>query len=158
MTMDRSMPKNTTPATPQWDAPRVALCSAVLPVWSRHVKTSVEQSIEAVSEMLFAFSQLGPVLEELKEVDPRYGSLENIRAQVERMYVGFQYQDRLSQSLELLLHDMSRMRQALHDAPHSPDALQGAVWLGRLESEYVMAEQHDHAATHRDSANEVTFF
>ena len=148
----------TTHTPSPWDAPRVDLCRAVLPEWNRQLTMSVEQSAKAVSDMLFAFSQLGPVLEGLTEVDPRFGSVEHIRLQVERMYVGFQYQDRISQILNLLQVDISRMMEVMKVEPKSLDALQGAHWLGRLESEYVMSEQHAAAAPPDDSANEVTFF
>ena len=81
-----------------------------------------------------------------------------VAEQVERMYMGFQYQDRISQMMCLLEADMSRL-QALMDGSGAdvPD-LQN--WLARLEAQYAMVEQ---LAIHADAAGsgpaqETTFF
>ena len=67
--------------------------------------------------------------------------------QVERMYIGFQYQDRISQMLTLLHEDIGRLLAVLQEPGAELQALDQQAWLSRLESQYAMSEQHnDHAA------------
>lgn len=204
-------------------AAMVALCAGVLPVWARHLATSRLQSEVAVTEMLKAFSDIGPhinmaerqslqITEALSQADggvtglavacekvlaplladaqlPTGGAqaisqvmqmvqsavsaLEQIAKpfthetqmvadQVERMYIGFQYQDRISQMMALLEGDIARLQVALDGkADQSTDL---ADWLVRLESQYAMAEQRqDHQVQASGDApaadsNETTFF
>ena len=199
------------------------LCAGLLPVWGRHLATSRAQSEVAVSQMLQAFSDIGPhinmaerqseqindalgrhhggvtglvgaceqslapVLQDaglsasskaaieqvLAMVREAVGLLEQIArpfqhetqmvaAQVDRMYMGFQYQDRISQMMALLEGDIVKLQSALcDDAGAVPDLTE---WLAQLETQYAMAEQHkDHAGTDEggseaDSDNETTFF
>ena len=84
-----------------------------------------------------------------------------VAEQVERMYIGFQYQDRISQMMALLEGDMTRLQEALagHGAP--TPLLQD--WLVQLESRYAMAEQREnHDGVKNEAAtpgpNETTFF
>ncbi len=149
---------STEPHAQRWDLQRAALCRAVLPVWERQLTTALEQSVKSVSQMLQAFSEIGPVLDKLAVGNARMPPVDNIQANIEQMYVGFQYQDRLSQALSLLQTDISRMMEALTIDPQTPDALQSAPWLGRLESEYVMAEQHAGCVPHQNSQHGPTFF
>lgn len=199
------------------------LCAGVLPVWSRHLATSKAQSEQAVSQMLQAFSDIGPhidmaerqsqqitealspteggitglaqacaqalaplanhaqlpeggaqaIARALALVQNAVAALENISKpfahqtqmvaqQVERMYIGLQYQDRISQMMSLLENDIARLR----DAVNAPGAPAPALdeWLKRLESQYAMAEQHnDHrahggAASQSGNSQETTFF
>jgi methyl-accepting chemotaxis protein len=83
-----------------------------------------------------------------------------VAAQVERMYIGFQYQDRISQMIALLETDIARLQESLKgDAQDAPDL---QAWLARLEDQYAMAEQrHSHAGAADagpDADNELTFF
>ena len=87
-----------------------------------------------------------------------------VAEQVDRMYMGFQYQDRISQMMTLLESDISDLQDALaHKGDVPPDL---SAWLQKLESRYAMAEQHeDHAGRPPDGAvaanvndNETTFF
>lgn len=80
---------------------------------------------------------------------------------VERMYIGFQYQDRISQMLALLESDMAQLQQVLsgqaRDIPDLP------TWMARLESQYAMSEQRfshaDGTGEQADGAgDETTFF
>lgn len=94
-------------------------------------------------------------------VKPFQHETQMVAQQVERMYMGFQYQDRISQMMALLEGDMAQLQLALlaHDAkvPELTD------WLSQLESRYAMAEQH---ASHlgaqggqaEPGATETTFF
>ncbi len=128
----------------------VALAATVLPVWIRQLATSRTQSEEAVSEMLSAFSAIGPVLRSAANAHKPDGQIQAAGEDaIERMYMGFQYQDRISQIMGLLLDDMQRMLAVLtNPTQQSADALNQANWLERLESQYAMAEQRrDHSAT-----------
>ena len=187
--------------TPGLGADRLALCAALLPVWGRHLATSRTQSEAAVVEMMSAFSEIGPHLDQAarqskqitaalaqdasgimnlaqacaqelqpllaqspaavaatlqkvigmieKSVDdlehlsrPFEHETQMVGQQVERMYVGFQYQDRISQMMTLLHDDMARLEALLSNPMQSADDLTQEAWLARLESQYVMQEQH----------------
>ena len=83
-----------------------------------------------------------------------------VAAQVERMYVGFQYQDRISQMMALLEGDIARLQTVVNgQEPLIPEL---SSWLADLESHYAMAEQrqnHSSVAGASDAdSNETTFF
>jgi len=85
-----------------------------------------------------------------------------VAEQVERMYIGFQYQDRISQMIALLESDIAQLQQVLTgQVQEVPDL---TSWMARLESQYAMNEQRfnhtgDTAAQPSDSAgDETTFF
>ncbi len=115
-------------AVPPVDRALLDLVAQVLPVWARHLDHSRQQTEAAVADMLAAFAELAPRLDAATS-----------GAQVERMYKGLQYQDRLSQMVTLLHDDMQRLQQALA-RPQAP--LDPEQWLARLQAGYVMAEQH----------------
>jgi hypothetical protein len=83
-----------------------------------------------------------------------------VAEQVERMYIGFQYQDRISQMIALLETDMARLQEAVDGSAADTPELQ--AWLARLEAQYAMAEQrHNHtgdAGAAAGADNETTFF
>jgi methyl-accepting chemotaxis protein len=83
-----------------------------------------------------------------------------VAAQVERMYVGFQYQDRISQLMALLEGDIARLQTVVNGQEPVIPGLQS--WLADLESHYAMAEQRqDHSGSAGHSgvdSNETTFF
>lgn len=125
---------------------RVALCTAVLPLWARQLATSRHQSEMAVAEMLAAFSDLVPVLSAGR-------SAAQFSPQVERMFMGLQYQDRISQMMTLLHDDMVRLLAVMAAADTPLASLVSADWLARLESQYAMAEQRqDHQAPGQGTA------
>lgn len=198
----------------------VTLCAGVLPVWARHLATSRAQSESAVTEMLQAFSDIGPhihkaerqsqqitealsqhsdgvtglaqacdqalkpllkdgqlsgaaadaIQDVLAMVHKAVTALENIAKpfhhetqmvaeQVERMYIGFQYQDRISQMMALLEGDIARLQEAVAGKDAGFPDLE--TWLARLESQYAMAEQrldHSGGVTPAGDNNETTFF
>jgi methyl-accepting chemotaxis protein len=84
-----------------------------------------------------------------------------VAEQVERMYIGFQYQDRISQMMALLESDIARMQEVF--AGKAP-VLDLPNWLARLESHYAMSEQRDNhsgngtAQPTAGDSNETTFF
>ncbi len=85
-----------------------------------------------------------------------------VAEQVDRMYIGFQYQDRISQMMALLEADMARLHEVLNTAGGAPPDL--PTWLERLESQYAMSEQHDNhdglatGGSGSGQDNETTFF
>ena len=198
----------------------VKLCAGVLPVWARHLATSRSQSEVAVTEMLQAFSDIGPhinmaerqsqqITEALSQCDgtviglasacdhamapllkdaslppgasqaiqhvldmvhravnalediakPFNHETQMVAAQVERMYIGFQYQDRISQMMALLEGDIARLQEAVAGKESTVSDVN--AWLARLESQYAMAEQrqdHHGGASDGGANNETTFF
>ena len=83
-----------------------------------------------------------------------------VSQQVERMYKGFQYQDRISQMMTLLHEDIERLHAALQTPAANANA---ADWLARLESQYVMTDQRQQhtdggSAAVADDNDEPTFF
>jgi len=78
---------------------------------------------------------------------------------VERMYMAFQFQDRISQMIALLEQDMARLLEVAEGRAADIPAL--AEWLGRLETQYAMADQRQsHAGTAGTGAADIetTFF
>lgn len=147
---------------------RTALCATVLPQWARLLETAQAHSNTAVVGMMSAFSGLTPFLEAAEQgllagKPCAAGDATVLSGLVERMYMGLQYQDRISQMVALVQTDMQHMLQAM-TAADAVIPMDSADWLKRLESQYAMAEQHqDHpavngstpAAAHDD---QTTFF
>jgi len=96
--------------------------------------------------MLAAFSEIMPLLGEAVATEPGVGAL------VERMQIGFQYQDRISQMLALLHADMVRLQAASTDLPDSVDTLSSDAWLAALAARFVTVKQG------HDANPETTFF
>lgn len=63
-----------------------------------------------------------------------------VRAEVERVLMGFQAQDRFNQMLGSICEDMERLQQWLHQQGDL-SANQAAMWLERLEASYTMEAQ-----------------
>lgn len=146
---------------PQAQAALADLCLNLLPIWSRQLVTSRQQSELAVGQILSAFNAINPVLQQLI---PEGGTTaQSLEPHIEQLYVGLQFQDRISQMLALLQEDITRLHGLLEQA--APDVAELAVphWLARLESLYAMAEQrrdHDQSAQggQPGTDNEVSFF
>ncbi|MDT8990108.1 hypothetical protein RQP54_04460 [Curvibacter sp. APW13] len=82
-----------------------------------------------------------------------------VAAQVERMYIAFQFQDRISQMMALLESDIDRMQHTLQD--QSTGVPRSEEWLAQLASQYAMKEQRENHDGARDGAvgnEETTFF
>jgi methyl-accepting chemotaxis protein len=113
---------------------------------------AIAQVLELVRNAVSALEQIAK---------PFTHETQMVAEQVERMYIGFQYQDRISQMMALLEGDIARMHEVFSGkAP----VLDLPAWLTRLESQYAMSEQRDNhsgsgsaQATTGDS-NETTFF
>jgi hypothetical protein len=114
---------------------------------------------KAIGQVLANVRQAVEALEKIAK--PFAHETQMVAEHVERMYMGFQYQDRISQMMVLLEGDIARLQAAFDSSSAQPPDL--ADWLARLESQYAMAEQRqDHHG--QDSAgaatdnNETTFF
>lgn len=136
--------------TPAMQAALAQLALRVLPIWSRQLATARDQSEQAVGQLLKAFNAINPVLEQLI---PEGGTTAlSLQPDIEQMYVGLQYQDRISQMLGLVQDDMARLLQTLENPHQDPSELAVQEWLARLESLYAMAEQRrDHGHSGQDS-------
>ena len=116
---------------------------------------------EAVKRVLTMIGRSVAALEQMAK--PFEHETQMVGRHVERMYVGLQYQDRISQMMTLLLEDMERLQAALIEPGVDVGALDTDAWLRSLEARYAMAEQRDDhggASVARDGAdpNETTFF
>ena len=134
-------------------------CEQVLqPVLQDAGLTAASRS--AVEQVLLMVRNAVGALEQISK--PFQHETQMVAQQVDRMYMGFQYQDRISQMLTLIEGDMARLQEAF-SSPEAdiPDL---ADWLLRLQSQYAMTEQHnDHQVTPSDDtadggSNETTFF
>lgn len=223
-TLHIGMPKNSDPAATADAAQTLfALCSGLLPVWTRHLQTCRSQSETAVSDMMQAFSNISPHVQLAQHQSQRIADLLGqgnssvtglsqaceaalepllqhaqlpaggadaiaaalalvrnavetiehisqplshetleVAQQVERMYIAFQYQDRISQMIALLEQDMARLQDVVEG--RSQDTPQLSVWLSRLEAQYAMADQRNsHVGAQNASSGdgtdiETTFF
>lgn len=156
-----SATKSVASLSPNVQAALADLCVNLLPIWSKQLATSRLQSQKAVGQLLAAFNALSPALQ--KVAAAKGTKNEALRAHIEQMFVGLQFQDRTDQMLALLQQDISRLH-GLVKQDH-PDLAELSVpdWLARLESQYVMAEQRrDHGPAlpnERPNPNsEVSFF
>lgn len=134
----------------------VALVGALLPIWARHLGAARSQSEAAVAQMLAAFAEIAPHLQRPSSAEAP-GS-EPRAAAVERMYMGFQYQDRINQLMALLLEDMNRLASLVSHNTEAKTLLSTDAWLARLESQYAMAEQRGHRAGETGAGDTETVF
>lgn len=154
---------------------------------SQQINDALLQGVEGVAGLGDACEQaLNPLLQDANISDEGRAALANVIAmvhrsvgalgqiakpfqhetqmvaqQVERMYIGFQYQDRISQMMALLEGDMARLQDAMLAQDVEVPGLK--EWLTQLESRYAMAEQReDHSGGKSGPAkpddHETTFF
>ncbi|MCF8209679.1 MAG: hypothetical protein K9K38_09790 [Rhodoferax sp.] len=119
---------------------------------SAHGKAAIADVLSMVRKTMAALEQVAR---------PFQHETQMVAAQVERMYMGLQYQDRISQMMVLLEADMARLHTALAAEPGSVPDL--GTWLGQLQSQYAMADQRQsHGGTvvadGETDSNETTFF
>jgi hypothetical protein len=108
-------------------------CEAVLqPVLSG----CTSQALDAIQQVMAMIHSCVDALESIAK--PFDHETQMVSLQVERMYKGFQYQDRISQMMTLLHEDIERLQLAFIQ-PET--AVSAQEWLTRLESTYVMTEQ-----------------
>ncbi len=139
----------------------VAVCEHLLlplqgdPSLPRNVVAVIEKVLAMVRDTVGALEQIAK---------PFQHETEMVAKQVERMYIGFQYQDRINQMMVLLESDIARLQEALTGQRQNGCVTDLTSWLARLESEYAMAEQHHgHHGTESVTINslddnEATFF
>lgn len=113
---------------------------------------------EAIANVLALVRNAAGAIEQLSK--PLSHETQVVAEHVERMYIGFQYQDRISQMLALLETDMERL-QALASGQDA-DVPELQAWLVRLEAQYAMADQRQSHAGGTDPGaaadQETTFF
>ena len=126
----------------------------------RNVVAVIEKVLAMVRDTVGALEQVAK---------PFQHETQMVAKQVERMYIGFQYQDRINQMMALLESDIARLQQALTGQGQGQNerVTDLTSWLARLESEYAMAEQRNgHHGTQSVTTNttnslddnEATFF
>jgi methyl-accepting chemotaxis protein len=114
---------------------------------------------EAIGQVLAMVRGAVSSLEQIAK--PFTHETQMVAEQVERMYIGFQYQDRISQMMALLEGDIARLQDALAGKTQDHNV---ELWLAQLESQYAMSEQHQtHSGTAASQpkagdSNETTFF
>lgn len=113
---------------------------------------------DAIAAVLALVRQAVATVEQFSQ--PLTQETQHVAAQVERMYMGFQYQDRISQQIALLETDMARLQEVVDGRCAEPPDL--PAWLARLEAQYAMTDQRQsHGGTDQASAaadQETTFF
>ena len=132
-------------------------CAAVLKPLLDDAQLS-PQARSAIEQVLAMVTGAVQALESI--VRPFAHETQMVAQQVERMYVGFQYQDRISQMMALMEGDIARLQALVEgQSDERPDL---AAWLARLESQYAMEEQRQ---SHNGSVEgesgedrETTFF
>jgi hypothetical protein len=131
-------------------------CEQVLQPVLQACPPAAQSAIGQVMAMIHA------AVDALEQVSkPFEHETEMVSQQVERMYKGFQYQDRISQMMTLLHEDIERLQLALqsHQTPINADD-----WLTRLESQYVMTDQRQQHSdelggqSKASDDDELTFF
>jgi hypothetical protein len=129
-----------------------------------HLARACEQELQplltqldegAASTLRKVMGMIQKCVDELAQVaKPLEHETRLVSEQVERMYIGFQYQDRISQMMTLLQMDMDRLQAALTTPLADAQALNQDAWLARLESQYVMQEQRQqHTGSPTDMAD-----
>jgi len=107
-----------------------------------------------------AFALVQNAVDALEQIaKPFSHETQMVAEQVERMYIAFQFQDRISQMMALLESDIDRMHTAFEDSAQPPPALD--QWLEQLASQYAMKEQrqnHDSGNGGGTDSDETTFF
>ncbi|RFO96581.1 hypothetical protein DIC66_13175 [Rhodoferax lacus] len=115
---------------------------------------------DAIAAVLTLVRNAAGTIEQLSQ--PLSQETQLVAEQVERMYIGFQYQDRISQQIALLESDMARLQDVADGRVTDTPELQ--AWLSRLESQYAMADQRQsHAGAQEPGGGagadqETTFF
>lgn len=134
-------------------------CAQTLAPLRQHTQLP-EGGAAAIDKVLALVSDAISAIEKINR--PFSQETQVVAEQVERMYIGFQYQDRISQMIALLEGDIARLQQVLDGGGQQVPDLQ--AWLDGLEAQYAMSEQRQnhagagHAGTDVDDGKETTFF
>jgi len=117
------------------------------------------QAVQAIGQVMAMIHACVDAIAQIAK--PFEHETQMVSQQVERMYQGFQYQDRISQMMTLLHDDIERLQLAMTQKQGAP--IDPAQWLARLEAGYVMAEQrHQHGGSvgvsGASGSDDTTFF
>jgi hypothetical protein len=161
------------------------LVRGVVPLWVRHLQAAREEADRGVNALLQNFSSLGSELadviaetgqEHAAEGDSDAGkasptdasqrlqvATQRLSNEMDLVFAGFQFQDRLNQMLGILQDDMNRLENWLENWLEQPDSAsppEVAEWLARLERTYTMDEQRavHHGTPTAPSAGGVDYF
>jgi methyl-accepting chemotaxis protein len=82
-----------------------------------------------------------------------------IRGELDHIFLGFQFQDRLNQMLDVVGRDMGRFAEWMA-AQRTATPADAAQWLIELENTYTMEEQrtHHHGNVQIERSTAVEFF
>jgi hypothetical protein len=134
----------------------MAIVTTVLPEWMRLLTICQTQSQEVTHELQLNFETLVGVVRKTG-AEPVAATTTEI---IEKMRSGFQFQDRQSQILSIVLADLQHFLDTVTQGELSHDA---PAWMDRLRSTYVvpeLVEGYDRTAQARTTAGdeETTFF
>lgn len=84
---------------------------------------------------------------------------QQLRAQLDELFVHFQFGDRLNQMLAIVCTDMQNFARWVGANPYATQS-DAAEWLANLETSYTMEEQRSqhHGNVHIDRGSEIEFF
>jgi methyl-accepting chemotaxis protein len=149
------------------DAVNVAMASALDTArqMSQQTESLMNSSDATIRSVLEHFGTLARGLSDSSQSMAAGG--QEVREKVEDVLTHLQFQDRVSQILVAVCHDIDRLlggvrnqeaRLARGDAPEPFDS---RAWIAALEQTYTTLEQHDlqsPAARGKSTATETTFF
>ncbi|WP_438947427.1 methyl-accepting chemotaxis protein [Undibacterium fentianense] len=118
-------------------------------------KKILEVSGAVVTDVLNHVETMGDAAEQMRH----HGNV--IRSDIEDLLVALQFQDRISQILQVVRNDMTKMCELANDLKQvgmpSTDA-----WLEHLQSTYTMNDEHRNHGSRGDASvskdSEITFF
>ncbi len=138
------------------------MVESVVPVWQRQIVASKQETAQAIDGLLNSVSHLSEALRQtgsLHDTSALRAASEQVDRELEQVFIGFQFHDRITQMLDSVSQDMQRFTTwvAEHEQVHPADAAQ---WLEQLERSYTMDEQHTHhhGTTATKSNTVVEFF
>ena len=144
--MSRSSPRRAPSAEPL--VAEVPLPQHVLPIWMRQIDAAKLHSQAGIEAMLESFATVSLQIDDSALHD-----------ELEKMAMGLQSQDRVSQMLTAVTDDMQRLVQWLNGA-QDPAAADPSQWLARLEASYPMEDMNarHHNQVVVEKASGVQFF
>jgi hypothetical protein len=153
------------------------LMREVLPLWRRHLEAARDEADRGVGALLQRFVSLGSELAEALAATGHLGTdcgatpspcdptqrlqqaTQRLSNELDMVFAGFQFQDRLNQMLGTLQDDMDRLNEWLEE-PRPATSSDVADWLASLEKTYTMEEQRvlHHGKPDVQSQQGIEFF
>lgn len=137
------------------------LLNVILPVWLKQLDSVKNQTEEAVSLLINSVSSLIALLD---QTDTQTRQI--VKHDVDNLLLRLQYQDRINQTLSVIMDDMARLQSLLANGNAKLPAIED--WLNQLNSRYTMSNeriQHLRAIDNHPTCgikpnpdDEVTFF